>query len=612
MIKNFKFIIVLFLSISGYSQNFDDLEEQLNLLPESVRNSVLERMEGDNSLDTNSKESILLGTETESDKEMEINEFDKFDLLKGRFDRYGSIIPKPFGYDLFKNYDRPSDSLIQSAPADYVLGPGDELRINFYGSVKASRKVKIDREGNIFLKELGTLNFSGLSFRKTEEELNRIVEASLIGTEASISLIKVRPIQIFIVGQSMKPGSYNLNALASISTALFESGGPNSSGSLRNITLKRSNEVIGKLDLYELFIKGNSSANLKIQSGDVLLINPVEKKVEIFGEVNTQAIFELTEGEDFDDLISYASGLKLQADKAKIVLTRESLDNTIFVKEMTLSEIRKFPLKSGDSIFVDRLPIISVDANKDRRESVTLEGAFKNPGSYYLKKEETLSQLIERAGGYSEEAYIEAGIFLRTSVAKREKDGLTRAAIDLEKGIARALQTGQFSQVRSPDLAIRLIGNIVKQLKEARPLGRIVASFDLEKMKDNNTGLDILLIDDDRIIMPKRKSTITVSGEVLSPSSFVYSKNLNFLDYINLAGGLKDSADENNLFYLLPNGQAGKPSRNWFNNEKLLPGTVIVVPQDTTELSNLAFWKAVLPIFSNLVQTLAAIDALSD
>ena len=157
-----------------------------------------------------------------------------------------------------------------------------------------------------------------------------------------------------------------------------------------------------------------------------------------------------------------------------------------------------------------------------------------------------------------------------------------------------------------------MIGNIVKQLKEARPLGRIVASFDLEKMKDNNTGLDILLIDDDRIIMPKRKSTITVSGEVLSPSSFVYSKNLNFLDYINLAGGLKDSADENNLFYLLPNGQAGKPSRNWFNNEKLLPGTVIVVPQDTTELSNLAFWKAVLPIFSNLVQTLAAIDALSD
>ena len=112
--------------------------------------------------------------------------------------------------------------------------------------------------------------------------------------------------------------------------------------------------------------------------------------------------------------------------------------------------------------------------------------------------------------------------------------------------------------------------------------------------------------------MPKKKSTITVSGEVLSPSSYVYSKNLNFSDYLNLAGGLREGADEKNIFYLLPNGQAAKPSRSWFSQNPLPPGTVIVVPQDTTELSNLAFWKAVLPIFSNLVQTLAAIDALSD
>ena len=112
--------------------------------------------------------------------------------------------------------------------------------------------------------------------------------------------------------------------------------------------------------------------------------------------------------------------------------------------------------------------------------------------------------------------------------------------------------------------------------------------------------------------MPKKKSTITVSGEVLSPSSYVYSKNLNFKDYLNLAGGFKQGADEDNIFYLLPNGQASKPSRSWFSESEIPPGTVIVVPQDTTELTNLAFWKAVLPIFSNLVQTLAAIYALSD
>ena len=611
MIKNFKSAsLLLFFSSIGVAQVPSQYQEQLDMLPESVRSSVFERIEENDFSQMDNQKTIL--PKQEEDEEVEENDLVKFDLLQKDYDRYGSLIPKPFGYDLFQNYQGNNLTSVQSAPADYILGPGDELRINFSGSLKASRKVKIDREGNIFLRELGTLNFSGLSYQKTQEELDRIVEASLIGTEAAISLIKVRPIQIFVVGQSMRPGSYNLNALSSISTALFESGGPNVSGSLRNISLKRSNELIGSLDLYELFIKGNSTANIKIQSGDVLLINPIEKQVKIFGEVNTEAIFELKEGENFNDLISFASGFKPLADKNKIVLTRQALDNNIFVKEMSFAELKEFPLFTGDSIFVDRLPSILVDANKSRRESVSLEGAFVNPGVYYLEDSEKLSELIERAGGYSSEAYIDGGIFLRASVAKREKDGLIRAANDLEKGIARAIQTGQFSQVSSPDLAIRLIGNIVEQLKEARPLGRVVVSFDLEKIKDENLEIDILLKDQDRLIMPKRKSTITVSGEVLSPSSYVYSKNLNYSDYIDLAGGFREGADQDNIFYLLPNGQAAKPSRSWFSQAELAPGTTIVIPQDTTELSNLAFWKAVLPIFSNLVQTLAAIDALSD
>ena len=608
--KIFYLISVLLISSFVSSQDFSQYQDQIDLLPESVRNSVLQRMNASQSFpDT---ESILDEDEEEdeeSDEDDKFSEFERYDLFQKEFDQYGSIIPKPFGYDLFDNYKKTKTSnIVRSAPADYILGPGDELRINFSGTVKSSRKVKIDREGNIFLRELGTVNFSGLSYKRAQEELDQIVEASLIGSQAYISLLRVRPVQVFVVGQSLNPGSYNLNALSSLSTVLFESGGPNESGSLRNISLKRSNEIIGKLDLYELFIKGNSTSNIKIQSGDVLLVNSIGKQVKIFGEVNRAAIFELKENEDFNDLLSFASGFKPLSDKNRITLTREARDNSIFVKELSYEELQDFPLLSGDSIFVDRLPSILVDANKDRRESVSLEGAFKNPGRYFLSSGETLSELIERAGGYSKEAYVEAGIFLRTSVAKREKDALMRAANDLERGIARAIQTGQFSEVSSPDLAIRLIGNIVKQLKEARPLGRVVTEFDQERIKN----LDLVLRDQDRIIMPKKKSTVTVSGEVLSPSSYVYSKDLIYEDYLRLAGGLKDSADEDNIFYLLPNGQASKPNDGWFSTVPLEPGTVIIVPQDTTELSNLAFWRSVLPIFSNLVQTLAAIDALSD
>ena len=606
--KIFYLISILLISSFVSSQDFSQYQDQIDLLPESVRNSVLQRMNASQSFpDT---ESILdEDEEKEADEDDKFSELERYDLFQKEFDQYGSIIPKPFGYDLFDNYKKTKTSnIVRSAPADYILGPGDELRINFSGTVKSSSKVKIDREGNIFLRELGTVNFSGLSYKRAQEELDQIVKASLIGSQAYISLLRVRPVQVFVVGQSLNPGSYNLNALSSLSTVLFESGGPNESGSLRNISLKRSNEIIGKLDLYELFIKGNSTSNIKIQSGDVLLVNSIGKQVKIFGEVNRAAIFELKENEDFNDLLSFASGFKPLSDKNRITLTREARDNSIFVKELSYEELQDFPLLSGDSIFVDRLPSILVDANKDRRESVSLEGAFKNPGRYFLSSGETLSELIERAGGYSKEAYVEAGIFLRTSVAKREKDALMRAANDLERGIARAIQTGQFSEVSSPDLAIRLIGNIVKQLKEARPLGRVVTEFDQERIKN----LDLVLRDQDRIIMPKKKSTVTVSGEVLSPSSYVYSKDLIYEDYLRLAGGLKDSADEDNIFYLLPNGQASKPNDGWFSTVPLEPGTVIIVPQDTTELSNLAFWRSVLPIFSNLVQTLAAIDALSD
>jgi protein involved in polysaccharide export with SLBB domain len=610
MIKQYPIIYILFLFSFSVNAQYAQYEDELGMLPESVRNSVFERM-SERDFPDEIIQPITDVTDEPAIKDTD-DRLEKYDLLSKDYDRYGSIIPKPFGYDLFKNYQKTRLSASHSAPADYVLGPGDQLRINFSGSTKVSRKVVIDREGSFYLREIGSINLSGLSYKNAQEELNRIVEASLIGTEVSISLLKVRPIQIFVAGQSINPGNYNLSALSNISSALFESGGPNESGSLRNISLKRSNDVVGSLDLYDLFISGNSTSNIKIQSGDVLLINPIQKQIKIFGEVNREAIFELMDGEGFKDLLFFASGFKPLADKNKIILTRQSLDNSIFVKEMTFSELKGYPLEAGDSIFVDRLPSVSIDANKSKRESILLEGAFVNPGKYFIEEGETLFELITRSGGYSDDAYIEAGVFLRNSVAKREKDGLIRAANDLEKGIARAIQTGQFSEVSSPDLAITLIGDIVQQLKDAKPLGRVVTNFDLTVMKDINLDIDIVLRDSDRIIMPKKKSTVTVSGEVLSPSSYVFSKNLSYSDYIQLAGGFRDGADKKGVFLLLPNGQASKASNGWFSSSAMVPGTVIVVPQDTTELSNLAFWRAILPIFSNLVQTLAAIDALSD
>ena len=193
MIKNFLLVLILIsTSFTGVAQNIDisQYQDELDLLPASVRSSVLERINSSNFdlPQVQQSESILLDDKDDNEEaipDKKIDDLEKYDLLQKDYDRYGSLIPKPFGYDLFQNYQKNNLSSFQSAPANYILGPGDELRINFSGSLKASRKVKIDREGNLFLRELGTLNFSGLSYQKAQEELDRIIEASLIGTEAS-------------------------------------------------------------------------------------------------------------------------------------------------------------------------------------------------------------------------------------------------------------------------------------------------------------------------------------------------------------------------------------------------------------------------------------------
>ena len=113
--------------------------------------------------------------------------------------------------------------------------------------------------------------------------------------------------------------------------------------------------------------------------------------------------------------------------------------------------------------------------------------------------------------------------------------------------------------------------------------------------------------------MPEKKSTVTVTGEILSPMTFTYVESLDANDYIQLAGGLNENADKENIFLILPNGQSVRPKNGWFGGSNFIsPGTTIVVTRDTTKLSQITLWKAILPIFSNLVQTLAAIDALSD
>ena len=897
--KTTKFFLLFFIA-NSFAQ-VSDYEEYLRFLPDSVRSSVESRITTD--VEDNSDYDELNQLEKESFLEMEekLVEYDEFD----------NVVPSFFGYDLFDIETSFDSSGIIAAPKEYVLGPGDELTISFSGSVQAIKKVSVNREGNVFLRELGTISFSGLTFDEASEKLKNITQASLIGTEVEISLSRLRTIQIFVLGNSKRPGSYNFSPLSSISSILFNTRGPTENGSLRNISLKRANKEIGSLDMYELLINANTSDDLRIQSGDALLVNPVGDRVKIWGNVNRPAIYEIKEGETFEDVLNFASGLSSKADKNKITLSRLNdngerefsdyklidinsvklkdsdeifihdlpgkLSNNIriegfttsrgvysfienskisdFIDENDLSDKtylpfsvisrrddngsrefittdlnlktrEEFKLKPSDFIYVfsqydidfinsalladalgllseedkikidlfyqeekkknqalqnassatpdpslpfqrqptkseaekreefnlrrknlvkfipdDRYPckslkyvakfnastlvsnlkslkfstsetnisdrlglnegcpkifednpdllivalenaslvsgeirkpgfypitnninlknltsfaggatnlgksgnyeifysekdiqkipfeeyentifsssfpksiVLQQDPDKQETFSVSVSGFIKNPGTYSISKGEKLSSLLERAGGYEKNAYPYGGVFTRSSVAKREKEAFNRAADQLEEGIATSLTSGAISNTGNPQLALSVISNLITRIKSISPVGRIVTEMSLEKLK-KNPEVDIVLNSGDRIFIPSEKSTITVTGEVLAPTSFVYSKNLRVNDYIKLAGGLADSADKGGIFVILPNGQAVKNLDSWrIGRSKIEPGSIIIVPRDSTPFNAISAFRIFTPILANFATAAAAISALNN
>ena len=180
---------------------------------------------------------------------------------------------KLFGYELF--VDSPT-TFIQSSkipvPTDYLLGPGDNLKIILYGSENRSFTNQITREGDILLPGLGPISIAGLTFNDAKDLILNKIENETVGVEASISMGALRTIDIYILGNAYQPGVYNVSALSTITNALFSSGGINESASLRNIQLKRQGEVISNLDFYDLLLKGDNSNDLRLQNGDVIFI----------------------------------------------------------------------------------------------------------------------------------------------------------------------------------------------------------------------------------------------------------------------------------------------------------------------------------------------------
>jgi protein involved in polysaccharide export with SLBB domain len=228
----------------------------------------------------------------------------------------GKLLPN-FGAQLFENPLAYSADAAAPAPGEYVLGPGDEVRIQIWGAVDYAGNQTLDRNGQISLPKVGVINLNGVQVKDLDATLRKQVTTVFTNVTVNASLGKLRGITVYVVGQAQQPGTYNLNSLSTLVNAIFASGGPTANGSMRNIRLMRGGKTVTKLDLYAFIVKGDKSDDAQLQPGDVIMIPPVGPRIALTGATDHAAIYEVKARTTIFDVLSWVGGVPAMANKDK-------------------------------------------------------------------------------------------------------------------------------------------------------------------------------------------------------------------------------------------------------------------------------------------------------
>ncbi|MDP8230748.1 MAG: SLBB domain-containing protein [Candidatus Gorgyraea atricola] len=648
---------------------------------------------------------------------------------------------------------------------DYVVGPGDTLVINIWGSVQESFPVEVDREGKIMLPKAGPLYVWGLKIKETEDRIKKMLKQHYTNFYMDLSMGKLRDIQVYVMGEVKKPGSYTISSQSSIFQALYAAGGPTKLGSLRKAKLIKADGQTEKIDLYPFLLEGKMVRPTRVQSGDTIFIPTVGDVVAIAGNIKRPAIYETRGETPLQELLNFAGGVtptgdlqRIQVeriennerrvmldielkrtdvgkfsledislqngdvviispivrlkhnfvsivgnverpgdyaltndmsvsdiiDRAKGFLPGTYLDraeiarvtddrtrqiipidlNSILLDEEDLelfldewdillvyseSQVRpplfveidgavnrpgKYELtpdmKVSDLIFkaggvkpdevirgaelfhiipgeqpvvrdiaIRRVSDVSVSLDKDiilhagdalsvksepkltERRVITIKGEVRYPGAYSARKGERLSSLIERSGGFTEEAFLNGSIFTRESI-KKAQEKMRRRFIEREN--RSLLEEQQSILLRRTDRSNP--SAVAESLKTRREMLEFISSADIEgrmviKLKPldqlKDTKYDILLEDGDSLTVPQIPSAIAVIGSVNNPTSvpFEASKGLEY--YVRKTGGLTKHADKVGIYVIKANGEAVS---KFMMSKRITRGDSIVVPQE--------------------------------
>jgi protein involved in polysaccharide export with SLBB domain len=471
-----------------------------------------------------------------------------------------------FGASLFGNVPSTFAPLdLTPVPPDYVIGPGDELRIRAWGQVNFQTNVRVDRSGDIFLPQVGPVHVAGMPFSALDEHLRGAIGRVYRNFELTADVGQIRAIQVYISGQARRPGVYTVSSLSSLVDALFASGGPSVQGSMRHIQLRRGSAVVTDFDLYDLLIHGDKSKDVKLQSGDIIFIPTVGPQAAVTGSVRNPAIYELRANESLAGLLANAGGVTSVAAEARVSIERTEDHHDRHAMEVAYDEGGlATPLADGDLVHV-----FSIVPRYSR--IVTLRGNTVNPGRFAWHPGMRISDLIPDKESLITRNYwwkrAQLGLPVPEgadapsqpgaaqqdkSVSAQQGKGNTSLAATQTSSAARIPAPVQSTEIRAlaPEIdwdyaAIeRLDPETLKSTVIPFDLGKLVLQHDASQDLELQAGdvVSIFSEADIRVPIAEQTKRVTLDGEIVHAGTYIVQPGESLRHLVERAGGLTPNA----------------------------------------------------------------------
>ena len=578
----------------------------LNSLPDDIRNDILSKAQDNQE----SAAPNYRSSEFSSKLELEDSVFklkekleDNLEMLERRLQSDKKIVDdiQVFGSDFFSTFQTSFMPTNEPNPdSSYRLDAGDALKIQMIGQQDIIDTFLVSGDGSINIPDIGKIVVAGLTLNDAISIIKNKVTNIFIGTEAFVTLDGIRDVDILVSGNALNPGVYTLTGNSNILHALTMAGGISEFGSFRNINLIRNGKVVETLDIYDLLIEGKFIPKKRLRSGDIVFVEERKNLVEVSGAVKRPAIYELNDNQSLSQALNYSYGPKITADMRNVYLER-ILDGVLrIIPIVNISQFENIKPNDGDKIYLREHPF----------RIATINGAVLKPGSYKMAEGETLQDLIDKAGGFTSNAYPFGAIYENPEALK-----INNEAKDIlyDQFLDNIISMSQ--QNIGENLNLSPIMTLASDIKISPPNGRIVVDI-----VNENYGNKLNIMDGDSILIPESTNNVYVYGEVSKEGAVNFESNQNLEHYIDKTGGFKQFADFESIYILHPNGETFRFSqkRNIFerepkNNVTIYPGSVIFVPRklDDTATRRLAT-QAYVSILGNIGVALASLSAINN